>query len=555
MWFWWSRVQSPSIAPSLNHSPFLKRGVKQEQKIRKYPIHHLSKTRLLQGIQCPKSLYLQIHRSDLAAPPSPSQKNLFDQGYLVQKKACEYFSPGIAVCAPYWDFESAGAQTAEALEKKPPFIYEACFSSGALRVRVDILELTKTGGCNIIEVKSSAGVKKIHIQDLAVQKYVLERLGHTVEKAFVLYVNRDCVFPDLKNLFVKKDVTAEVVEVQPQIETAAEKLKNVIHQDKEPDVKIGPHCKKPYPCPFISYCWKDVPKPSVFDIPEMGESAWEYYSKNKVRLKDVPKSNLLPRQSVFRSVQLKSKPFIDKKLIRKELSKWSEPLYFLDFETISSPIPNFKGVRPFQQVPFQFSCFKQEVLLNKTPGSGLKKVQTLFKEILKARSLRETKEFSFEQMKEGHYLHSSADDPRRPLAEKLVQFMGRGGSVAAYYKDFESQRLKEMAEIFPDLKEHLLDIASRLVDPLPVLRRGVCFKEFGSSWSLKSVAPVLLGEKWSYGQMEVKDGLEAQRAFEKMAALPAGDPKKEEIKNNLINYCRQDTLCLALVIEWLYENS
>ena len=421
---------------------------------------------------------------------------------------------------------------------------------------MDILEIQKDG-FNIIEVKSSAGVKKIHIQDLAVQKYVLEGLGHTVKKAFVVYVNKDCVFPDLKNLFIKKDVTAGVMEAQSLIAPLTARLKDVIHQDKEPAVKIGPHCKKPYPCPFIPYCWKEVPQPSVFDIPEMGEAAWEYYGKNQTGLKDVPKSDLLPRQRVYRSVHLKLKPFIDKKLIRKELSGWSEPLYFLDFETISSPIPKFDRVRPFQQVPFQFSCFKQEALLSEkqTRPLSLKKIHTLLKELLKSRSLRETKAFSFEQMKEEHYLHSSTDDPRRPLAEKLVQCIGREGSVAAYYKDFESQRLKEMAAIFPDLKDQLLDIESKLVDPLPVLRRGVCFKEFGSSWSLKSVAPVLLGEKWSYGQMEVKDGLEAQRAFEKMAALPDGDSKKEEMKNNLISYCRQDTLCLALVIKWLYEHS
>ena len=47
--------------------------------------------------------------------------------------------------------------------------------------------------------------------------------------------------------------------------------------------------------------------------------------------------------------------FIDRDAIRGYLSKLEYPLYFLDYETFSDVVPPFDGLRPYQQVPFQYS--------------------------------------------------------------------------------------------------------------------------------------------------------------------------------------------------------
>ena len=151
-------------------------------------------------------------------------------------------------------------------------------------------------------------------------------------------------------------------------------------------------------------------------------------------------------------------------------------------------------------------------------------------------------------------MHTDRKDPRKALAEHLVRFIKKEGSVLAYYKNFESKQLKSLAEYLPEFRSALLDVESRLEDPLPLLREAVCYKDFGSSWSLKSVAPVLLGDQWKYSELEVQDGLSAQRFFEKMIALSDKKAQKE-IEKNLIQYCRQDTLCLALIVQWLFKNS
>ena len=474
-----------------------------------------------------------MHHADLARPYTLQEQSLFKQGDAVQIEARKRFPGGVLIQAPYWDFKLAQQQTHKALEQKPPYIYEAFFFKNNLMARIDILHLKKESVWDIIEVKSSMNLKEDHIWDVAIQKYIMEQFSYLIDKCFVFHLNRSCVYPNLENLFVKKEITEEVNDLQNQVADKIEEFKQALAQKEPPEVDIGLHCNKPYECRFKSQCWGSIPKPSVLDIPEMGALAWEYYQQDKIKLDDIPEEELLPRQKIYKQVHLCSEPYIDKKSIQRELSLWKQPLYYLDFETIAPAIPRFEGVSPFQHIPFQFS--------------GL----CIFDE--KDSNSKDIGFFQEQKIEEEHYLHKDASDPRYELSKKLVEFIGEQGSVVAYYKQFESLRLKELARLFPDLSTALLSIESRLVDPLPLLRNYVCFKEFGSSWSMKSVAPVLLGEKWNYSHLEVQDGLMAQNVFEKMVHLSSVDPKKDILRKNLISYCSQDTYCLAGIVEWLYK--
>ena len=44
----------------------------------------------------------------------------------------------------------------------------------------------------------------------------------------------------------------------------------------------------------------------------------------------------------------------------KELESLKYPLYFMDFESINPAIPRFSGMRPFDQLPFQWSLHVHE---------------------------------------------------------------------------------------------------------------------------------------------------------------------------------------------------
>ena len=524
-------------------------------------ITYLSKTKLKQGFQCQKNLFFQVYHSNLARPYTSQEQSLFQQGHVVQAEAQKRFPNGIAIDVPFWDFSAANQKTKKALEENPPYIYEAFFQFKKFIARIDILELHEDGW-NIIEVKSSLSVKEDHILDLTIQKHILQECGHPVNRCYLLHINKNCHYPNLDNLFLKVDVTDRIEEKRELVEKKISEFREMLNSKKNPQIKIGNHCFKPYPCRFQDQCWKGIPTPNVFSIPALGELAWDYYNKNQIHLKDVEEDELTPRQKHFKEVHLTKKPYINKQNIRDELSKWSETLYFLDFETVGSAIPRFDKSKPFQHIPFQYSALKVEGFKNK--NKELLKIKNFESSCLNQLVenpdyIKQSETYSeyFNDrnlnVQEDHYLHLDSSDPRRPLAEQLVRFIGSEGNVVAYYKDFESLRLKEMAKLFPDLSQELLSISDRLVDPLPLLRESVCFEEFGSSWSIKSVAPVLLGSNWSYSSLEVSDGLLAQNTFEEMINLTDNPSKKDKMKNNLMLYCRQDTWCLVGLVKWLYN--
>lgn len=58
---------------------------------------------------------------------------------------------------------------------------------------------------------------------------------------------------------------------------------------------------------------------------------------------------------------IKDGVYIDTDGLRKEMAKWKFPLHFIDFETSRSALPFYKGLRPYEQIAFQFSHHKVEM--------------------------------------------------------------------------------------------------------------------------------------------------------------------------------------------------
>ena len=142
----------------------------------------------------------------------------------------------------------------------------------------------------IIEVEASADVKEEHLSDLAFQKYVLTEQGVTISGTKVMHINRECVYPDLSNLFTIEDVTDRVNQQMDDVPNNIETFETILDEDVEPNVLIGEQCDKPHPCPFKEYCWRDVPKCcSIFTIPRL---SWD--KKNELVERDILSIRDLP---------------------------------------------------------------------------------------------------------------------------------------------------------------------------------------------------------------------------------------------------------------------
>ena len=187
----------------------------------------------------------------------------------------------------------------------------------------------------------------------------------------------------------------------------------------------------------------------------------------------------------------------------------------MDFESVYPAIPRFFGMRPYSQIPFQWSVHRQS----------------------SADALLEPFEF----------LAEDQHDPRRKFIEPLCRILGKRGQIVVYNASFESQRLRELADSLPEYKERIQNIRGRLWDLLPFVKRHVYHPEFRGSFSLKAILPALV-PRFSYKNMDVSHGGEAGLAWERMVHGNLPVEGRIRLKAALLAYCRQDTLAMFQVL-------
>ncbi len=147
---------------------------------------------------------------------------------------------------------------------------------------------------------------------------------------------------------------------------------------------------------------------------------------------------------------------VDHEALAQFLERIEYPVYYFDYETSQSLVPPWDGVRPYQQVPFQYSLHVQQ-----TPDS---------------------------QIEHREYLHRDSDNPMPALLTKLRSDLGEQGSVLVWYAPFETSRNKEMAELYPEHAEFLNDLNDRIVDLMtPFANETICDPAFKGSASIKKV--------------------------------------------------------------------
>ena len=145
---------------------------------------------------------------------------------LLGAKARDHFPGGVFVDAHHSDFDGRIAETQAALAARALAIFEAAFFEDDIFVAVDVLELTECGW-TLVEVKSSTGVKQQDLSDAAIQTSVVRRSGLRVERVEIMHLNRECRFPDLRNLFVRADVTDEVAAMLADVVPEADAQSNM----------------------------------------------------------------------------------------------------------------------------------------------------------------------------------------------------------------------------------------------------------------------------------------------------------------------------------------
>lgn len=481
-------------------------------------VSRISKSRFVAGLQCHKQLWWRVHEPD--APelvPSPDLQARFEAGKRVGEAARGFVPGGELIGFRHFEYDRKLAATQAALSRSGPAVYEAALAADDAYAVVDILERGERG-FRLIEVKGSTDVKPEHIPDVAIETYVARRTGLTVERSEVMHLNRECRFPDLSNLFLRKDVTAKVEAFLPGIPDELSAQRAML-EGPLPDVPIGDRCFEPYECPFMKRCWPKWPEDHVSTLYIMKRRALELEAKGYHTLHDLPGdlklSSIQARQ--VRSVQ--NGALVVEEALADALAPFAGPLAFLDFETVSPAIPVWNRCRPWDKVPVQFSVHIER------PGGGYTHHE---------------------------WLAEGPGDPRPEQAKKLVDACRGAQAIVAYNSSFERDCIRLMAEVTPDLANELGMLELKLVDLLPVVRNHVYHPQFHGSFSLKSVLPALVADL-SYDDLEIKDGALATLELWRLIFDPEqfGERKRVRTRRALLAYCERDSWATVRLLERL----
>jgi predicted RecB family nuclease len=280
----------------------------------------------------------------------------------------------------------------------------------------------------------------------------------------------------------------------------------------------------PVTCEFFDRCNPPLPDDHIGYLPRLHASAiGELEDMGIESIHDVPDDFTLTeiQRRAATCVQT-GEPWFNPEL-GKAVESLRYPLYFADFESVNPAVPRFPGMRPYDQLPFQWSVHV----------------------LRQPRAEHEHYEF----------LATDASDPRREFIESLCNALGESGNIVVY-SAFESQRLSELGTYLPEFADCIKQIQARFWDLLPVVRNNVYHPAFAGSYSLKYVLPALVPEM-TYESMPVANGQDAGLAWEALIRgdVNGSDGDGDKIKRALLDYCGQDTLALVRLLERLLDVS
>ena len=479
----------------------------------------LSKSDYIAYLKHPAWLWLKKHDRDALPAVDAATQAIFDNGHLFEKYAEALFPEAVSLgFNNYQEYVALTDKTTQSIASGAKTIFQARFEYEQLTFVGDVIQLVGEGLVDLYEIKSTTSPKVEHILDLAFQMVVLEKCGFRVRKIFVIHVNNQYVRKgeiDPRQLSSISEVTEQVRQADRFTKLNIDKALAVMSLEQCPDLSPVQAGLKYFSEWLEVYKYLKKPKSgSIYNLAQLDHKLLKSLEKRGISsLADIPLDDSLKSKQRLQLEALTKGPIIDVTRIRQFLDSFTYPLYFLDYETLSGVVPAFDGLKPYQQLPFQYSLHVLEA-----SGTDLRHYE---------------------------FLHRDKTNPVEPLSEALSSQIGDSGTVITWNMSFEKNCNSLMAQLRPQYKSFYEELNERVVDLMLPFKNGwYVDAEFGGSASIKSVLPVLVPEL-SYKLLDISDGGTAQRLW--MEAVLNGDKQadKDKIFSSLIEYCKLDTLAMV----------
>ena len=469
------------------------------------PDGSITKSDFLAFMDAPMHLWALKHGA-IVSSPSPLQILMMNQGYQVEEHARKFLEELVASVA-------GGAV----------LYWQRSFDSGSYTVRTDaLIHHPHTDTYDLYEIKSGTALDKNHIVDGAFQ-YAVLATHITISHVFILHLNREYVRQgelDHSLLLLAEEITDDVMEILPEIQREMPLALETAFRDTSDGI---PACSKPKTCPCPALCHPGLQDGSIHEVPNLHVNKKKMLQVMGVSLieqipQDFPLSN---KQRKFVDVIVNQKPYADLSAIAQQLSQFTYPYYFLDYESCISAIPLFDGYHPQQQIVFQYS-------LHRMDHEGALPVHTAL-------------------------LDLQDRDPSAALLSQLQDEVGDAGTVFVWNKTFEIGCNNEMALLQPEYMRFLAGLNARIFDLADIIKNSwYLHPGFKGRWSIKSVLPVMV-PSLSYQDLEINNGEMASTTWWDLTQKSSRQAERETLRQGLLRYCQLDTLAMVKILEKLIE--
>lgn len=414
----------------------------------------------------------------------------------------------------------------------------------------------------LFDIHSDTGkyVFDIAVERNFVENSILQNHPHLIDKKIKYYLavlNSEYVFDgkyeDNEPIYTDDlisfiDLTKITYEYLEKIDEFKKDIVNGIKNNELQKQVFGKKCgyKGASECIFFDVCFPRLKeKGSVLEYMQARTFGPDKMTKvnlvNKgfLKLDDIEEAWLKNKNNIIqRDSYIHNNEHINQVKIRSVINSIQYPIYHLDFESFPCPLPRYKFEKPYSQSLFQYS-----IHIEKSPGDC---------NIV-------DDNYSF--------LVSDFNDHRKELIEELIKVidLSKGGTVLVYNISFEYNRIGELSYMFPEYKSKLREIQEHMFDLIDVVKTneklylGLGFNEEESkeinyyhsdlkgSYSIKKVLPLF--SDLSYSDLNVQNGNEAIYSYIKFRSLSREEI--EEIRRDLLDYCRQDTWAMVVILNKL----
>jgi hypothetical protein len=462
--------------------------------------------------------------------PSDMEKTTMKEGYKVEEyaKQLKIFSGFVEV--KKGDEPSRGM---DLVREETPVIYQPTFIANGFIIRCDFLVFNKASKkYDLYEVKATNSLKDKerphdHISDATFQSIVLERSGVKIGKKFIVHLNNEYIRGDelnIEELFVIEDVTDQVEEKKAITEERISQTKKYLNQETEPE--DGCNCNfygRSRHCATFHRSHPEVPDYGVHDLSRIGMTPRkiEQWVKDEIfhiqEIEDVSDLTLAQQNQIH--VHKTGEEIINVEEIAKILNNYNYPLYFFDYETFAPAIPIFKGFKPYQRIPIQFSLH-----IIKEKGGELSHLE---------------------------FLQQENADPSEAVAKRLIEYIRPEGTVLAWNDKFEKGVTTEIGERLPQYALDMKRICNQMQDLMDIFsQQHYVHKDFKGRAAIEKVMNVLL-PKMTYDNL-LYTGAEVGYAWWEHIVNEGPEPEDRARKlKHLLDYCEQDTFVMVEIFRIL----